>query len=250
MSDQLFDLADKVIVIAGAAGGLGHPIARALAERGARLALCDHDLGRLQELAGDIPGASCFALDITDEAALTNTIQEIKNQFGNIEGALNATGLWGVGDALELDAAEFRQCMDVNITGAFLFSRVCARAMMAGDGGRIIHIASVSSYVANPHYAAYSSSKAAVAQMMKVLAREWAQRNININAIGPAMTMTPLTKPLLDDPEFSENALASIPMGRFGDPNDLIGTIVLLLAPGGAFITGQTIYVDGGRTLV
>ncbi|MAH83515.1 MAG: hypothetical protein CBB68_04025 [Rhodospirillaceae bacterium TMED8] len=249
MSDQLFDLKDKVILIAGAAGGLGLPIARALADRGARLALCARNNTELGRLEKGVPSASFYEVDITDEGSLGKAIQKIQDEHGTINGGLNAAGLWGIGGALDLDVEEFRECLDVNITGAFLFSRACARVMVNG-GGRIIHIASVSSYVANPDYAAYASSKAAVAQMVKVLAREWAQHNININAIGPAMTLTPLTKPRLEDPEFSKNALDKIPMGRFGDPNDLIGIIVLLLTAGGEFITGQTIYVDGGRTLV
>jgi NAD(P)-dependent dehydrogenase (short-subunit alcohol dehydrogenase family) len=107
----------------------------------------------------------------------------------------------------------------------------------------------VSSLVANLDYAAYATSKAALSQLVRVLAREWAPRGITVNAIGPAMTETGMTQVLLSDRQFRAQALASIPMGRFGTPHDLIGMVVLLLARAGAFITGQTIYVDGGRTL-
>jgi NAD(P)-dependent dehydrogenase (short-subunit alcohol dehydrogenase family) len=120
---------------------------------------------------------------------------------------------------------------------------------MADQGGRIVHFASVSSLVANVDYAAYATSKAALVQLVRVLAREWAPRAVTVNAIGPAMTETGMTKTLLSDPQFRAQALASIPLGRFGQPEDLIGMVVLLLAAAGAFITGQTIYVDGGRTL-
>ena len=114
----------------------------------------------------------------------------------------------------------------------------------------MVHIASVSSLVANPNYAAYASSKAALSHLIRVLAREWAPRNIRVNALGPAMTETPLTAPHLADATFQAGALASIPMGRFGQPDDLLAAMLLLIGPGGRFITGQTIYVDGGRTLV
>ena len=116
--------------------------------------------------------------------------------------------------------------------------------------GRIVHFASVSSLVANVNYAAYASSKAALSQLVRVLAREWAPSGVSINAIGPAMTETGMTAGYLSDPDFRKQALSAIPMGRFGTPEDLVGLLVLLLAPGGSFITGQTIFVDGGRTLV
>ena len=112
-----------------------------------------------------------------------------------------------------------------------------------------MHIASVSSQVANRNYAAYASSKAALAQLVRVLAREWAEHGIRVNALGPAMTETPLTKQHLANPEFEGQAVASIPMGRLGTPEDLFGAILLLIGPGGRFITGQILYVDGGRTL-
>ncbi|MBT3305859.1 MAG: SDR family oxidoreductase, partial [Alphaproteobacteria bacterium] len=142
----------------------------------------------------------------------------------------------------------FRECIDVNLTGAFVLSQAVAEAM--GENGRIIHLASVSSLVANTQYAAYASSKAALSQLVRVLAREWAPKNITVNAIGPAMIETPMTEEYLAKPEFREQAVAVIPMGRLAEPRDLMGTIILLLADGGTFITGQTIYVDGGRTLV
>jgi NAD(P)-dependent dehydrogenase (short-subunit alcohol dehydrogenase family) len=147
-----------------------------------------------------------------------------------------------------MEVQRFRHTLDVNVTGALVLSRSAARAM--GDrGGRIIHFASVSSLVANVNYAAYAASKAALSQLVRVLAREWADSGITVNAIGPAMTETGMTENFLSDPAFRAQALASIPLGRFGTPEDLIGPVILLLSQAGAFITGQTIYVDGGRTL-
>ena len=116
--------------------------------------------------------------------------------------------------------------------------------------GKIIHLASVSSYVANPNYAAYSSSKAGLSQLVKVLAREWADKNITVNAIGPAITPTLLTKEIFKDKNWEAKSLSQIPMGRFGTPEDLLGAVLLLASPAGSYITGQTLFVDGGRTLV
>jgi NAD(P)-dependent dehydrogenase (short-subunit alcohol dehydrogenase family) len=121
---------------------------------------------------------------------------------------------------------------------------------MQERGGRIIHIASVSSNVANIDYAAYASSKAALSQLVRVMAREWATKNILVNAIGPALTETKLTREYLSDQHFRQNAIDTIPMQRLGLPSDLFGPIIMLMSKAGAFITGQTIYVDGGRTTV
>jgi NAD(P)-dependent dehydrogenase (short-subunit alcohol dehydrogenase family) len=247
-NDSLFEIRDHRIIIAGAGGGLGGEIARALHERGARLILFDIDEARLHTVEADCPGALALVADITDEAQLCAVTAKGLKKFGRIDGAINAAGLLPIEPALEADAATFRQCMDVNLTGAFLMSRVVAETM--GKNGRIIHLASVSSLVANAGYAAYASSKAALSQLVRVLAREWAPNNITVNAIGPAMIETPMTEGFLATPGFREQAVAAIPMGRLAEPGDLIGTVILLLAEGGAFITGQTIYVDGGRTLV
>ena len=154
-----------------------------------------------------------------------------------------------MGPALELDPKIFRECIDVNLSGALIFSQVAAKLMTKG-GGRIVHFASVSSQVANSEYASYSSSKTALAQLVKILAKEWAQKNILVNAIGPAMIEGEKSREILKDPDFFEQVISAIPMSRFCQPTDLFGTILLLLSKAGSFITGQTIYVDGGRTLV
>lgn len=246
--DPLFGIRDRVVVIAGAGGGLGGEVARALHGRGARLILFDIDEARLSAVEADCPGAVAEVADITDEARLRAVIARGMEEFGRIDGAVNAAGLLPIEPSLDADTTTFRECIEVNLTGAFLMSQAVAQGM--GENGRIIHLASVSSLVANAQYAAYASSKAALSQLVRVLAREWAPRNITVNAIGPAMTETPMTEGYLASPGFREQAVAAIPMARLGQPQDLIATIILLLASGGAFITGQTIYVDGGRTLV
>jgi NAD(P)-dependent dehydrogenase (short-subunit alcohol dehydrogenase family) len=247
--DPLFNVSDNTYLIAGAGGGLGNVMAKALAERGARLALFDIDEAALQRVGITIPDALIQVADINDQSDLSEMMQLTQSRFGTIDGAINAAGLLPMAAAATFDEAVFRQCIDVNLTAAFLFSKTVAEQMQDA-GGRIVHIASVSSFVANPEHAAYASSKAGLAQMIRVLAREWAPKNILVNAIGPALTETPLTQDYLSDPGFRRNAISAIPMGRLGEADDLIGALLLLLSPAGSFITGQTIYVDGGRTLV
>ena len=247
--DPLFDVTDKSIVIAGASGGLGRALTKALSDRGARLTLADIDEASLDQLAGQLSRpAEVKSVDVTDEQAATELIEHADKAHDGLDAVINATGVFSVAAAAELPAATFRRTLDVNVTGALLLSRAAA-GRIGSAGGSIIHIASVSSTVANVNYAAYASSKAALAQLVRVLAREWAPRNIRVNAIGPAMTKTPLSAQHLEDPSFEAQALASIPMGRFGQPDDLLAPVLMLLGPGGSFVTGQTIYVDGGRTL-
>jgi len=248
-TDPLFNVSGRVYLIAGAGGGLGSVLANALFQRGAKLALFDIDKVALERVGAAIPEALCQVVDISDQQSLSELVQLVQNRFGQIDGAVNAAGLLPIAAAATFDETVFRQCIDVNLTAAFLFSRTVAEHMGDG-GGRIVHISSVSSFVANAEYAAYASSKAGLTQLVRVLAREWAPKNILVNAIGPALTETPLTQEYLSEPRFRKNAVAAIPMGRLGEADDLIGTLLLLLSPGGKFITGQTIYVDGGRTLV
>jgi NAD(P)-dependent dehydrogenase (short-subunit alcohol dehydrogenase family) len=250
MSDPLFDVEGRSVVVVGAASGLGRAVARALADRGAHLTLADISLEGLNALAGelDTPVATCVA-DITQETAVTALMEAAVKRFGVVDGVVNTAGLLRIAPALELGVEEFEATLSLNVTGAFLLSRAAAK-VMEEKGGRIVHFASVSSVVANVNYAAYATSKAALAQLVRVLAREWASKGVLVNAIGPAMTETGMTGRYLSEPAFRAQALSAIPMARFGTPDDLIGALVLLLAPAGAFITGQTIFVDGGRTLV
>jgi NAD(P)-dependent dehydrogenase (short-subunit alcohol dehydrogenase family) len=250
MPDALFQIAGRSIVIAGAASGLGRAMARALSARRAHLTLADISAVPLEALAREVgPHVATCVADITREANADALMAQARECFGRVDGVVNTAGLLHVAPALALETERFKETLDVNVTGAFLLSRAAARAMQ-DKGGRLVHFASVSSVVANVNYAAYATSKAALSQLVRVLAREWAATGITVNAIGPAMTETGMTGGYLSDAAFRNQALASIPLGRLGTPEDLVGALVLLLSPAGAFITGQTIYVDGGRTLV
>lgn len=224
-------------------------MAHALAARGARLTLADLAREPLEQCAAGIgAGVAIVPADITDENAANVVMAGALASHGEIDGVINTAGLLRIAPAHELDLDQFKATLDVNVTGAFVLSRAAAKAMR-GRGGRIVHFASVSSSVANVNYAAYATSKAALSQLVRVLAREWASDGITVNAIGPAMTETGMTGGYLSESGFRERALAAIPMGRFGTPDDLVGPLVLLLSQAGAFITGQTLFVDGGRTL-
>jgi NAD(P)-dependent dehydrogenase (short-subunit alcohol dehydrogenase family) len=253
MVDPLFDIAGHVVLIAGGARGLGRALSKALAERGAIIVVADRLTGEAEQVAASLPhkGHNVQFLDITDEASVEAAIGDTMRHAGRLDVVLNSAGIAEFDPALTLSRERFERTISVNLTGAFLLSRHAARIMIDQGGGSIIHLASISSRVANPQYSAYSSSKAALSQLVRILALEWAVHAVRVNAIGPAMTDTPLTRQqLLTDPEKTAKAVSQIPMGRLGLPEDLIGMVLLLASSAGQFITGQTLYVDGGRTLV
>jgi NAD(P)-dependent dehydrogenase (short-subunit alcohol dehydrogenase family) len=252
-ADPLFDVGGLAIVVAGGAGGLGAPLARALAQRGARVVVADIDARRAHDVAADIAvqggDALGVALDVVDAASCANAVDAAVQRCGRIDGLLNASGIYRVAPALELADAEWQRTIDINVTGAFRLAAAAGRVMTAQKAGSVVTLASVSASVANRKYAAYAASKAAVAHLTRVLAAEWAATGVRVNAIGPAVTPTPLAAPILEDAHTRAAALARIPMRRFGTPEDLIAATVFLLSPGSAFMTGQVLYVDGGRTI-
>jgi len=251
--DPLFKISDKVILITGAAGGLGSAITRALSERGARIIIADCRFEDAKNLAVQCSGPSkveAVALNILDEEAIEETIRQIVAKHGRLDGLINAAGIFRVAPITELSIEDFRNSIECNLTGPFLLTRAAARVMGKSGSGRILHLTSVSSTVANPDYAAYASSKAGLSHMIRVAARELASRGVTVNAIGQAVTETPLSAKILSDPQHRTNVISQIPMGRLCLADDILATVILLMAPGGSFITGQTLYVDGGRTLV
>lgn len=249
--DRLFNVDGNVIIVAGGGGAIGARIAQELARRGARCVMADLDAEKLDAACRDWPGTSAprkVTLDATSAESVSALIDSAMAAFGRIDGLVNATGYIHIAPAQTMPEAAFRRSLDINVTGAFLLSRTAAKVMTSG--GRIVHLASVSSSVANRDYAAYATAKAGLAQLVRVLAREWAERGITVNALGPAMIETPFIAANLEDPAFRAAALSVIPMGRFGTVDDLVGPAIMLLSDAGRFITGQTLYVDGGRTLV
>jgi NAD(P)-dependent dehydrogenase (short-subunit alcohol dehydrogenase family) len=215
--------------------------------------VADIDARRAQEVASHLVAhggeAHGVPLDVTDPASCASAIDVALQHWGRCDGLINASGIYRVGPALELADTEWQRTIDVNVTGAFRLARAAGRLMTRQRDGSIVTLASVSSIVANPNYAAYAASKAAVAHLTRVLAVEWAALGVRVNAIGPAVTPTPLAAPILEDEKTRAGALARIPMGRLGTPEDLLAAAIFLMSPGSAFMTGQMLYVDGGRSI-
>lgn len=248
----LFDLTDRVAVVTGG-GGLGREIAKAFAEFGARLVIADIDPGRAEAAAVEIAQmggkARAAQVDVTSAASARALADQVVAEEGWIDILVNAAGVFTVAPALELTPEAWARVLDVNLTGMFLMCQAVGAVMVRRGRGKIINLASVSSRVANPGYAAYAASKGGVAQLTKVLGLEWCRHGVNVNAIGPAFTETDLTRPYLDHEGWRELVLSKIPAGRLGVPGDIVGAAVFLASAASDFVVGQTIYVDGGRTL-
>jgi gluconate 5-dehydrogenase len=249
---RMFDLSGRTALVAGGGGGLGTAIAAGLADFGARLAVADIDIDASTRVAQicDRPGyeSIAVALDVTNPLMVQDVVNTVEETLGRIDILVNAAGMNIRRPATEYTADEWIRIVNTNLSGVFYVTQAVARGMLARGYGRILTIGSVSSLLGHPYHAPYAATKGGIAIMTKSLATEWAPRGLTVNALGPAYTETGLTKDLLADPERRQRITATIPMGRLGTPDDLVGAAVYLCSDAARFVTGQTLYVDGGRT--
>ncbi|MFS0635570.1 glucose 1-dehydrogenase [Mesobacillus foraminis] len=249
-----FSLGGKVAVVTGAGRGIGRALAIGFAEAGADVALIARTEGDLKDTAGIIKEMGRKALpiraDVTSGEEIHNAISRIHGKWGKIDVLINNAGMNIRSKALEVSEQEWQTIMDTNLKSAFMMSQEVGALMKEQDtGGRIINIASVAGHVALRTGVVYASTKAAMIQMTKVLAMEWGQYGINVNSIGPWYFKTPLTEKLLADEEYLRDILAVTPLDRVGELPELVGPAVFLSSDAGSYVTGQTLFVDGGMTI-
>jgi gluconate 5-dehydrogenase len=252
---ELFDLSGKVAIVTGAGSGLGIVFAEALAEAGADVVCADVRLAGVEETARSIEQAGRAALaieaDVTDEAAVQRMIQATLDRFGRLDILINNAGVGIAGPPEEMTLADWQTVIDVNLTGVFLCAREAGKAMIAsGNGGRIVNIASILGAVASePGPAtAYAASKGGVVNLTRDLAVHWAPHGIRVNAIGPAYFPSAMTGDAFALPEVLSAIERLTPIGRVGRLEDLKGPVVFLASDASAYVTGQTLFVDGGWT--
>jgi NAD(P)-dependent dehydrogenase (short-subunit alcohol dehydrogenase family) len=252
---DLFDLTGRVAIVTGAGSGIGAVFAEALAEAGAdvvcvgrRVAPIERTAGRIRELGRR---ALAIEADVSDEGAVVRLVAQTVSEFGRLDIMVNNAGVGVACPPEELTLADWQRTINVNLTGVFLGAREAARAMLAaGNGGRIINTASILGTVASQPIAAsgYAASKGAVINLTRDLAVHWAPHGILVNAIGPAYFPTEMTQGAFDSPEFVRAIEQRTPLGRTGELEELKGIIVFLASDASSYVTGQTIYVDGGWT--
>ena len=246
----IFDLRGRVALITGGSRGLGAAAARALAASGAAVTICARNQDDLFAVRDEIAGSGCdvhaIIADVTDEAAVDDMVAETVRHFGRLDVLVNNAGKNIRKPALELTSAEFDEVLSLNLRSYFLCARAAGQVMVDQGYGRVINMSSILAAIGLPMQAAYASSKGAIGQLTRVLAIEWAPHGVTCNAIGPTYFETELTRPLYEDPERREFITSRTPMGRWGQPNELDGALIYLASQASAYVTGQTLYVDGG----
>ncbi len=254
MERELFSLAGKTALVTGAGRGIGLALAWGLAGQGADVALVARTREQLEAAQKRIETETgrkvrIFPFDLADVDRVPELFEEVVRATGGVDILVNCAGTTVREPTEEASLESFNRVMDVNLTEVLLLCQAfCRQRQQVGRPGRIINIGSLACHAARPTIAAYACSKMGVLGLTKTLAVEWAKYGINVNAIGPGYIATDLTAPLQADAEFSRWVLSKTPLNRWGRPEDLVGTAILLASQAGDFITGQIFYVDGGWT--
>jgi NAD(P)-dependent dehydrogenase (short-subunit alcohol dehydrogenase family) len=248
-----FRLDGKVSIVTGASSGLGARFARVLDGAGARVVVAARRAERLEALAGELRDALPVACDVTDPAARAALVDAAVEHFGRVDVLVNNAGTTHVGPALEEDDDTFERVVAVNLTAPFALTRLAATRMLEhGDGGTVVNIASVLGFVGIGRIpqAGYTAAKGGLVNLTRELAAQWARQDIRVNAIGPGWFASEMTREMFDDERGMAFIRRTVPMGRPGDGHELDGALLFLASSASSYVTGQTIPVDGGWTVV
>ncbi len=244
------DLTDRVAIVTGGGKGIGRAIALGLAESRAKVVVAARTASEIEAVVDEIlsRGAEGVAhtMDLTQSDQIEALVEATITAFGRIDILVNNAARSFLRPLLDLREDGFDKIFDTNVKGTFLLSRAAAKAMANNNGGRIINITSVAAERGAPMMGVYHASKAAVKMLTMCMAVEWAPLNILVNAVGPGMTRTHFSQPIWANPELERQLTARIPQGKLAEPEDIVGAVLFLCSDAASFITGQTIYVDGG----
>jgi NAD(P)-dependent dehydrogenase (short-subunit alcohol dehydrogenase family) len=246
-----FRIDGKVALITGGARGLGRTMATALAEAGADIALCGRSKESCQEAADAIAAATgrqvrAFAADVTKLDDVDRLTSEVEGAFGKIDILVNNAGINIRGPIQQLSEADWDAVVDTNLKGPFLCARAIGPRMVSRGWGRVINLGSVLGVIGLPGRAPYASSKAGIINLTRVLALEWAGTGVTANALCPGAFGTEMNRSLLEDPVKYKEFVATIPMGRWGEVEELTGAVVFLASDASSYVTGTPLFVDGG----
>lgn len=248
---NLFDVQDKVVIVTGAGRGIGRSVARGFADAGAKVIVCSRTTNELVTLQEEIQkaGGICevTTCDVSRQSDIENVIQKAVEKFGKIDVLINNAGITKKVPAKDIALEDFQRIIDINLTSVFLFAQLVGRVMIEQGFGKIINVSSVASDQGLTGSVAYAASKGGVTMLTKTLAIEWAEYGVQVNAIAPAYVQTPLVEAVKQTREgFEESVINRTPMRRMAKPDEMIGACIFLGSEASSYMTGETIFLDGG----
>lgn len=247
---ELFTLEGRVALVTGATGGIGQALAHGLALAGAQVALTGRSIARLDQVLHDIRAqdgvADIFEADLDDLDAHPALVEAVCATFGRIDILVNCAGTNQRLPIAEVTPAMYDSIMATNLRGLYFLTQRVAQRMVEQGGGKIINIGSLTAHVGLQDVSVYGMTKSALAQLTKTMAIEWAAHNVQVNCLSPGFIATELTEPLWQDPQRRQWMLDRLPIKRPGRPSDLVGMTILLASRASDYMTGQTVYIDGG----
>jgi NAD(P)-dependent dehydrogenase (short-subunit alcohol dehydrogenase family) len=250
MSKSLFDLSGKTAVVVGGTSGIGAALSLGLAEAGADVVASSKTEAKVNDVAQKIEALGKRTLRVVSDVADRMSIEKLRDaaidHFGKVDILVNCAGTTKKGPTLNFPESDWKNIIEVNLTGTMRGCQVFGEHMLKRKAGRIINIASLSTFLGLFEVAAYGASKAAVGSLTKTLAVEWSRHGVLVNAIMPGVFRTPLNANLLDNTERGREFLTRTPMGRFGETQELVGAAIYLASDASAFVTGTILVVDGG----
>lgn len=249
MADKI-DLTSKVAIVTGGGKGIGKSISMGLADSGAKVVLAARSEEELKTTEAEIKSKGQDALarvtDLSKIDDINGLVKDTQDHFGAIDILVNNAARSFLRPLMDLREDGVDKIFNVNVKAPFLLGRECAKIMASKGGGSIINVTTVGAERGGPMMGMYMASKAALKSLTMCMAIEWASIKVRVNAVGPGMTKTDFSKPIWMNPEMEKQLIAKIPMGRLGEPEDIAGAVLFLCSDSANYITGQTIYVDGG----
>ncbi len=251
---DMFRLDGKIAIVTGGAGGIGEALALGLGNQGATVVVSSRNQQAIDAVAKKITDESgnealAIASDVTDAGSVQKLVDAVVEKYGRIDILVNAMGMNIKHPAFDYKMEDWDKLFDVNVKGTMIMCKAVGKVMDKQKGGAIVNLSSVRGirgYTGGN--TGYCATKGAVELITKALALEWAPSGIRVNALGPALVITPGTKHIAEDPALAAKYAAAVPMGRIGLPEDMVGAVVYLASDAASFVSGQTIYVDGGLT--
>jgi NAD(P)-dependent dehydrogenase (short-subunit alcohol dehydrogenase family) len=252
MSGAWFDLTGKVAVVTGGSKGLGRTFAGALARAGASVAITSRTQTDLDQVAEELREHGRHVLsvrsDVTDEQSIRALVEQVMERFGQIDILVNNAGVEGTGAVTEMTAEYWDHVLHVNLRGPMLCCKHVGAHMIRRRRGKVINVASVLASRVARYVSAYAASKAGLVQLTRTLALEWIRHNVQVNALCPGYFLTPMNEEFFAT-DAGRNLITKLPIGRLGDAHELEGAVVFLASDATSYITGTTLYVDGGHSL-